>query len=110
MYSRDQLLFLGSSPICRTPPSGMAAIPGINAPGKIETVGSPLPSVNVTDLLTYHFLCSLNQHAEKRLPRRRNLPWQVCVIFRVAVCVDLEQQHALKNTHTNNMGHRTSYR
>merc|ERR1712137_1433896 len=37
MYTRDALLFLGSSPICKTPPSGMAHIPGINAPGKIET-------------------------------------------------------------------------
>merc|ERR1712188_78178 len=37
MYTRDALLFLGNSPICRTPPSGMAHIPGINATGKIET-------------------------------------------------------------------------
>ena len=32
MYNRDTLLFLGNSPICRTPPSGMAMLPGVTSP------------------------------------------------------------------------------
>lgn len=36
MYSRDTLLFLRESPICRTPPAAMPSIPGITAPA-IET-------------------------------------------------------------------------
>merc|ERR1712137_1180366 len=61
MYTRDALLFLGSSPICKTPPSGMAHIPGINAPGKIETVRSPLhsPIAHLSDLTHLCYLRAL---------------------------------------------------
>merc|ERR1711974_348842 len=37
MYSTSELLFLGSSPICRTPPEGMATIPGITSQDRAPT-------------------------------------------------------------------------